>query len=105
MSRVQEKIGNTSGNQLVHRAGPFKLGIRAALDLKKFGPLAGVIDGVMLRCSEPSCPGHDDRMSYSFAGSSCYCPRCKTDFMQCASYGSVRQDYYTSCRFCNKKFV
>jgi len=105
MTRAQEKIGNTPGNHLLHRAGAFKLGLRAALDLKKPGPHAGVIDGVMLRCRSQSCSGYNEHMLYSFAGSRRYCPVCRYCYMQCVGCGDIREYIDPSCRSCKKRFI
>ena len=35
ITRVQDKVGGTLGNLSTHRAGAFKLGLRATLDVKK----------------------------------------------------------------------
>lgn len=108
MTRVQEKI---SGTPSAHHAGAFKLGLRAALDLKECNSQAGATacdtDGVKLRCRDTDCSGNEERMSYSFAVSynSIHCPRCQKCFMQCVGCGNMRTGIRTSCDSCGKKFV
>jgi len=106
MSLVQEKIGETFGNRFAHRADAFKLGLRAALDLKERDPAVDMMDAVMLRCRSLDCPGHDERIPYTLAMSSRgLCPRCKKFHMQCAGCAHVRMDTNPWCKSCRKLFL
>ncbi|KAF9778320.1 hypothetical protein BJ322DRAFT_494099 [Thelephora terrestris] len=111
-SRMQEKISSIPGNHLAHCAGALKLGLRAALDLKKQEPQAGITDpragaekGAKLRCWSTSCPGHREHMPYSLVGSLLHCPRCNYSIMECVGCENLRGGVYDRCKSCHKKFL
>jgi len=73
ISRVQEKIAVSTGEDSVHRAIAFKLGLQAALDSKKPCPQTGATNGaaprhnLMQEKGWKHCPGEPPRPATQFA--------------------------------------
>ena len=102
--RMQEKI---STSRSTHQAHAFKLGLQAALDLKKRGSQIGC---VMLQCTQRNCPGRENDTAYSLesVGNSVFCQPChgigQLSLLICTGCRSERTDRDSSCHRCGKKF-
>jgi hypothetical protein len=75
--RIQEKFARIPKGRSTHQADAFKLGLQAALVLKKRESLVGTGD-VPLRCPAPDCPGTNSYTSYPQEGiaNNEYCQPC-----------------------------
>jgi len=108
--RMQEKISGICASRSAHQADAFKLGLQAALDLKKRDGRVGT-GCVMLLCPERGCPGNKTYTSYSLEGivNNEFCQPCfkigRTRFLICTGCGHERTGRDSLCQRCGKKFA
>jgi hypothetical protein len=99
---MKGSIGRISDGSSFHSAGPLKLGLEKAFELKKQQRKP---PGVLLRCSYTSCAWYSNPVSYGSVGSNTDCPNCGNYYMQCVGCSYQRTSNYTSCQSCGKSFI
>ena len=93
----------TSEGSLSHGAGPLKLGLRKAFELKK---QRRIPPGVKLRCPYSSCQKYNTTIPYSSAQSNGLCPGTgRNHWLECVGCGSTRGGNHASCESCEEMFV
>jgi len=108
--RMQEKISGICASRSAHQADALKLGLQAAIDLKKRDGRVGS-DCVMLMCPERDCPGNRTYTSYSLEGvvNNDFCQPClrigRARFLVCMGCGNERTGCGLSCQRCGKRFA
>jgi len=107
---MQEKISGICANRSAHQADALKLGLQAALDIKKRDSQVGT-DCVMLLCPERDCPGNKSYTSYSLEGivNNEFCQPCfkigRTRLLICMGCRNERTGRDSLCKGCGKRFA